>query len=313
MFTHLHWHSTFSFLEGIGKVPKLLDRAKELWMTSIAVTDYNWLFSAVSFYKEAKDKWIKPIIWVELWFTMDINWNYDQKNIGNICIIAESKTWYESLIKIVSFANMQWLKTKPTIDLGVLKENNEWIIIFAGGENSWIGKLILSNEKEEKIVEMLKLQKEIVWDGNIFLEIIAQNYEKIKNLKSINDFILKLSQNTDIECIVNNNYHYIHKEDKYAWEIALSIKDGYKIYDEQRRKPDWDFHIFSEDEIRQTLQANGFDNDLIEKLISTNNKIAEKIQTKIELWQSLFPNYESPQSIIDIYEKHKNELVEKKE
>ena len=309
MFTHLHWHSTFSFLEWIGKVPQLLGKAKDLWMQSIAITDYNWLFSAVSFYKEAKDKWIKPIIWVELWFVIDIETNYDEKNIWNICIIAKNWKWYESLVKLVSFANTEWLKGKQKIDIKTLKKYSDWIIVFAGWVKSWIGKLIENNEKDEKIIEILNMQKDVVWGENIFLEIVAQNYEKVKTLNKINDKLLEISKITNIECIVNNDFHYINKEDKPAWEIALAIKDGHKIYDDNRRKPEWDFHIFSEEEIRQTLQANSFENELIDKLISTNNKIAENIETKIELWQSLFPNYESPEDIIQIYEKYKDELI----
>jgi len=62
MFTHLHGHSTFSFLEAIGKPNKILARAKELEMNAIAITDYNGMYGIIKFYQTAKDERIKPII-----------------------------------------------------------------------------------------------------------------------------------------------------------------------------------------------------------------------------------------------------------
>ncbi|HCY21095.1 TPA: hypothetical protein DIC40_04555 [Patescibacteria group bacterium] len=49
MFIHLHGHSTFSFLEAIGKPAKIAARAKELGMSAIAITDYNGMFGAIKF------------------------------------------------------------------------------------------------------------------------------------------------------------------------------------------------------------------------------------------------------------------------
>lgn len=66
MFTHLHGHSTFSFLEAIGRIPKIIARAKELEMNAIAITDYNGMYSCIRFYQAAIAEGIKPIIGIEL-------------------------------------------------------------------------------------------------------------------------------------------------------------------------------------------------------------------------------------------------------
>ncbi|MFH1385965.1 MAG: PHP domain-containing protein, partial [Patescibacteria group bacterium] len=66
-FTHLHVHSHYSLLDGLPKIDELIDRAIELGMDSLALTDHGSLYGAVEFYKKARDKGIKPIIGSEMY------------------------------------------------------------------------------------------------------------------------------------------------------------------------------------------------------------------------------------------------------
>ena len=66
-FTHLHVHTEYSLLDGSAKIGDLLDRAKELGMSSLAITDHGAMYGAIDFYKAAKDKGIKPIIGCEVY------------------------------------------------------------------------------------------------------------------------------------------------------------------------------------------------------------------------------------------------------
>ena len=68
-YTHLHVHSHYSLLDGLGKVDDLLDRAKELGMESIALTDHGVMYGAVELFIKAKEKGIKPIIGCEMYIT----------------------------------------------------------------------------------------------------------------------------------------------------------------------------------------------------------------------------------------------------
>src|SRR3982750_1272865 len=64
-FTHLHCHSHYSLLDGLSKIDPLVERAKELGMSSLAITDHGVMYGAVEFYNECKKAGIKPIIGVE--------------------------------------------------------------------------------------------------------------------------------------------------------------------------------------------------------------------------------------------------------
>lgn len=308
-FVHLHGHSTFSFLEAIGKPASIAKKAKELWMNAIAITDYNGMYGMVKFYQTAKDEGIKPIIGVELGFVMDINSQIQEQQIGNIVIIAKNKEGYQSLMELTSFANKEWNKGKPKIDLQTLKVFWRDIICLFGWANSRIGKMIALDEKESKMIEIIHLMQDIIGKENLYLEIIAQEYNETTESKKVNEILLALAEKEGIECVVNNNYCYPSSGDKQAREVALAIKDGLKIYDENRRKPKGQFHIMTEDEIIKIMEDNGFEKHTISQLIETNNKIAESISTEIDLNQTLFPNYDSSEDIKELYEQYKDWLV----
>ena len=67
MFTHLHLHTQFSLLDGACRLGELVSRAKELGMTSLAITDHGNMYGAVDFYRECKKQGIMPIIGCEVY------------------------------------------------------------------------------------------------------------------------------------------------------------------------------------------------------------------------------------------------------
>jgi hypothetical protein len=66
----------------------------------------------------------------------------------------------------------------------------------------------------------------------------------------------------------------------------------------------------TEDEIKAILINNNIDDTTINKLIETNNAIADQITTDIDLHQTLFPNYETPDDVKELYEENKDSLIE---
>lgn len=308
-YAHIHWHSTFSFLEAIGKPKKIVAKAKELGMTSIGIADYNWMYSAIKFYQIAKEEEINPIIWIETWFVMDINSPFTPQQVGNIILVAKNTQWYQNLMILTSFANKEWIAGKAKIDITTLKTYGSWIIVIMWWLESRISKMMTSDTQESKVIEIIWMIQDAVWKENVYLDIIAQNYSLIPELKRINDQILDFWKKMNLKFLVHNNYFYPDKDDKDAREVALAIKDGKKMYDDDRRKPKWDYHIMSEEEIRETLRKNGFEEEFIDTAIQNNNELAESITIEISLNQALFPNYDTPDDIKEVYEKVKDELV----
>jgi len=307
-FVHLHGHSTFSFLEAIWKTKQIIEKAKELGMPAISITDYNGMYGAVDFYQKAKKEGIKPIIWVEFGFVLDLDNKVRTENIWNITLLALNKQWYHNLLKLTSFANMEWLENKQKISLETLAKYKDWIVALMWWEKSWIWKMIVNKEKDNKIIERINLIKDVLWKENTFLEINAQDYSELPIMENINEKIVIYASQTDVSLSIWNNFHYVNEEDKDAREMALAIKDWFKMYDEQRRKPKGKYFIATESYIQQIMQKNWFSQEKISTWIKNNQLLADRIDIEIDLHQKLFPNYETPKNIKELYEQNKENL-----
>src|SRR5438105_2153937 len=101
-FTHLHVHSHYSLLDGLGKVEDLVKRAGELGMDALALTDHGSMYGAIEFYQTAKKKGIKPIIGCEMYVA---NRRMEDKQPGldaqryHLTVLATNYEGYKNLIK----------------------------------------------------------------------------------------------------------------------------------------------------------------------------------------------------------------------
>ncbi|HRX63926.1 MAG TPA: PHP domain-containing protein [Candidatus Absconditabacterales bacterium] len=308
-YTHLHGHSTFSFLEAIGTPSQIIKKAGEIGYKNIALTDFGGMYGVVAFYEAAKELDINPIIGTELGFVIDINGYNKIENVGNIVLLAKSIDGYKSLMKIVSHANQEGINGKPKLDINMLEKYNKDLIAIVGSKKSWLGKMVLNADKDEKILEILSMIQEKIGKENVYLEMIAQDESEDSELKKVNKKILELSEKENIDCVVNNVYYYLNKDDKETWEMALAIKDGNKMYDNNRRKPKGQYYIMNEDEIKNIMLKNNYEERLVKGRMKNNEKIASKIKIEIPMGQALFPNYTTPEEIQKIYEDNKNNLI----
>ena len=279
-------------LSAIWTPKDILAKAKELWQTAIAITDYNAWYGLLEFYEAAKD--IKPILWV------DINFSYDGKNIMNIVLLAKTYQGYQNLIKLISIANTENFKTIPYINFDNLKAYSKDLIALSGG-NGEIEKLILWKEKDNLILEKISQYEELfAWE--FYLEFLTYDYEYFPDRKIIEDKFQEFIKQ-DKKAIVSSAYKYPNKEDKATYDVLLCIKNNWKYYDNTRPKVQWDHYIMSEEEVRKILTKNWIDNNLQNILIENTEKIASSIDCKIPLHQLLFPKYVVPDKYKELYKK----------
>jgi len=122
MFTHLHVHSAFSFLDGGSQVTDLIKRAAELGMTSLAITDHNNVSGAVKFVKTARNAGIKPIIGCEV--TMEGG--------HHLTLLCKNSTGYRELCNILTNAHLTNKRGEPKVDLDTLASHKEGLFILSG-------------------------------------------------------------------------------------------------------------------------------------------------------------------------------------
>ncbi len=195
-FTHLHVHSHYSLLDGLAKIDDLINRAKELHMDSLALTDHGVLFGAIEFYKKAKKAGIKPIIGAELYIAPEGR-HFKRPNIDrerwHIVVLAKNKTGYQNLIHLITKSHLEGFYYKPRVDKGLLKEYSDGLIAMSACLHGEISQTILAGDikKAERIA--LEYQ-DIFGPGNFYLELMPHYH--LKEQKRVNDALKKISKKT---------------------------------------------------------------------------------------------------------------------
>jgi len=119
-FVHLHLHTEYSLLDGAVRIKNLMERAVELGMPAVAMTDHGNLFGTIEFYKAAKKAGINPIIGCEMYLapgSMEDKKKVAGKKISShLTLLAKNSVGYHNLVKLVSKGHLEGMYYKPRID-----------------------------------------------------------------------------------------------------------------------------------------------------------------------------------------------------
>jgi len=287
-FTHLHTHSHYSLLDGLGKIDGLVSRAKELGMDSLALTDHGNLYGAVEFYKKAKKAGLKPILGVEAYVAPS---DRREKQISggekyyHLILLAKNTAGWKNLIKLITAAHLEGFYYKPRVDKNLLRQHREGLIALSACITGEIPKLILNNKYNEAKKNALEYE-EIFGKGNFYLEI--SHHPGIRPTIPAMDGLKKLSRETGIPIVATQDIHYVNKEDAEYHDILLAVQTGNKLSDNDRLTlKDDDFSMKSPEEMAE------FFKDFPEAIANTA-KIADECNLELELGKIHLPKFDVP-------------------
>src|SRR5690242_6115650 len=139
-FVHLHVHSEFSLLDGLGRITDLVDSAAAQGFDSLALTDHGALYGAVAFYQAAKNHGIKPILGVETYVARRSMTEKEGKADAqpfHLILLAKDLTGYRNLCRLVTDAHVDGYYYRPRIDRDHLARHAEGLVGLSaclGGE-----------------------------------------------------------------------------------------------------------------------------------------------------------------------------------
>jgi DNA polymerase-3 subunit alpha len=285
MFTHLHVHTEYSLLDGLCRINQLIAKAKELGMTSLAITDHGSMHGVIEFYTAAKEAGIKPIIGCETYIaeTSRHNRNASDKTPYHLVLLAKNQQGYHNLIQLVTKAHLEGFYYKPRVDKELLTQYREGLIALSACAHGELPRLILGGQLEEATVQASWYKKTF---DEFYLEI---QRHPIPELERINEGLLQLSSQLDIPIVATNDVHYVNKEDSSSQELLLCIQTNTSIYDEKRLKMAGDFfYLKSPDEMAEMF------NDLPQAIQNTQ-EIANMCQLDIEFGRLHLPQVDLPE------------------
>ena len=316
-FTHLHFHSEYSLLDGLAKIDEVLDYAKELGMDSIALTDHGNLYGAVEFYEKAQKRGIKPIIGAEMYMALE-KMTQQRPNIDNkryhLVLLVKNGDGYKNLVKLVTTSHLEGFYYRPRIDEELLFKHSSGLICLSGCILGKIPQLILAKKIAEAEKTASKYQ-EIFGKENFYLEI--QDHQNIPEQKKVNGVLIKISKELKIPLVATNDCHYLKRGDADIQDILMLINTGAKPDDPERltMKMD-DFSMRSSKEM-----INSFKD--IPEAIENTQKIANICDFEFKLGKIKLPYFDVPNGKSpDEYlrelcyqglENHKSQIKDKKE
>ena len=130
-FVHLHTHSEFSLLDGLGRIDDLVDAAAAHGFDALALTDHGALYGAVAFYQACTAKGIKPIIGVETYVARRSMRDREGKADAqpfHLVLLARDWTGYQNLCRLITDAHLEGYYYKPRIDREHLARHAEGLI-----------------------------------------------------------------------------------------------------------------------------------------------------------------------------------------
>jgi len=236
-FVHLHVHSDYSLLDGACRIDQLTERAGELGMKSLALTDHGNLFGAIDFYSAAKSKGIKPLIGCELYLSdgsrLEKQGRSDEgRSIFHLGLLAKNIEGYQNLLKLVSDAHLKGFYYKPRTDLDTLARHANGLIGFTGCLASLVPQHLLNDRNEEARKATARFV-DIFGRENYFVEIQDHG---IAEQRKIIPGLLRLAKEFGLKVVCSNDVHYVHAADAGSHDAMLCIQTGSKIEDEKRMR-----------------------------------------------------------------------------
>jgi DNA polymerase-3 subunit alpha len=290
-FVHLHVHSDFSLLDGCCRMDRLMDRAVELGMSAMALTDHGNLFGTIKFIQQAEKRGIKPIIGCEGYMVTDHKndekpgrENHKSYHLG---LLAKDYEGYKNLSKVVSDAHVDGFYYRPRTDLETLAEHAKGLIGFTGCMQGWIPQLILKG-KEGEAEKAMGQMIDIFGKENYFVELHNHGIEEQAQLVPE---LLKLAKQFDLKVIASNDVHYVKGEDWAPHDALLCIQTGSKLDDPNRMRYEArEFYLKSRQEMEELFK------EAPESIINTF-AVAEMCDVKLPFGENHYPVFTLPPEI----------------
>ena len=289
-FTHLHVHTEYSLLDGAARIKDVVARAKELGMTSLAITDHGVMFGVIDFYRECNKQGIKPVIGCEVYTAARTLFDKDSekdKHMGHLVLLAKDNQGYKNLMKIVSEGYRHGFYYKPRIDKNVLRKYSGGLIALSACLAGDVQNRLLNGDYDGARREALEML-EIFGEGNYYLELQDQGLEEEARILP---GMKQLHEETGIPFVATNDVHYVRQEDAEAQDVLMCIQTASTIDEENRmRFPNDQFYLKSEDEMRKIF-AN------IPEAIDNTAKIADECNVTFTFGELHLPEFNAPDGL----------------
>ncbi len=295
-FVPLHNHSDYSLLDGASQLPAMVERAVELGMPALALTDHGVMYGAIELLKLCGKAGIKPIIGNEMYV---INGSIEdpqpkKERRYHLVVLAKNAVGYRNLVKLTSISHLQGMRgrgifARACIDKQLLRQYSEGLIVATACLGGEIPQAILRG-RPDVARDVARWYQEVFAD-DFYLEI--QDHGGIED-RIVNTEIARIGAELGIELIATNDAHYLSSGDVEAHDALLCVLTGKLITDEKRLRYTGTEYIKSKEEMDR-LFADHLEPEVIEAAIANTVRVAEKVEEYDILGRYQMPRFPIPE------------------
>jgi len=308
-FVHLHVHTEYSLLDGLSKIPKLVNQAKAMGMKHLAMTDHGGLYGAIKFFKECRGKEINPIIGCEMYIAKR---SYKDKESGkdnenyHLTVLAKDYIGYENLMKLVTESYLRGFYYRPRVDKEFLAKHADGLMGLSGCNSSEISRAFVEGNHKKALI-LAKQYQQIFGKENFFLEVQrhlfgnfltahekgGEIYNELSRMNQEEEKIIagakKISKELKIKLAATNDVHYVNQEDAHAQDAVVCIQTGKVLSDIKRlRMIDSPTYYLKSPQEMASLYED------IPEAVKNTVEIAEKVHIEVPLGNVSFPKFDVP-------------------
>jgi DNA polymerase-3 subunit alpha len=256
-FVHLHLHSQYSLLDGAIKIDPLFERARELGMPAVGLTDHGNLFGAVEFYESARKHGIKPILGCEVYIASGSRFDKEARErdesgfdaINHLLLLAMDETGYRNLMLLVSKGYLEGFYYKPRIDMDLLRQHHAGLIATSGCLSSMTSRAISAGNLDHAWRTAEDFAS--LFAGRFYLELQRHG---IGDQDRVNSELVKMSVDLRLPLLATNDAHYLSAGDHRHHDALLCIGTGKNLDDPNRFRFDGNgFYLKSGDEMAEVF------------------------------------------------------------
>ena len=286
-FVHLHLHSEFSLLDGLGRINELAEQGSQLGFDAMAITDHGALYGAVAFVQAVAAKGMKPIVGVETYVAprgmRDKQGKADSQPF-HLVLLAENWEGYQNLCRLITDAHLEGYYYKPRIDHEILARYSKGLI----GSSACLGGEVAKALE----VDDWDLARKVAGEyGDIFGKdrfFLEMQDHGIPEQRALNPKLLRLAPEVGLKTIVTNDLHYVRRDQHEAHDVLLCVGTGSNLDTPGRMHFEGsEFYLKSAAEMAALFPDNL-------DAIRRTREIAEMVTMKLPFGQLRIPSFPVP-------------------
>jgi DNA polymerase-3 subunit alpha len=289
-FVHLHLHTEYSLLDGACRLDRLVDKARELKFPALAITDHGAMHGVIDFYKEARDRGIKPIIGCEVYVAPGSRLEKKTSSGGrdvyhHLLLLARDVAGYKNLIQLTTEAHLSGYYYKPRIDKELLAAHKDGLIAFSGCLASEVPDWILKDQPD-KAREAVDWFKQTLGPENYYLEL--QNHG-IAEQARVNRHLIQWAKEFGLKLVATNDVHYVEKNHSHAHDCLICIGTQTQLADTKRMRYEPEqFYLRTAEEMKARFAETP-------EAVKNTLEVAEKCNVEIEFGKLHYPVFHPPE------------------